>query len=91
MTKRTVPRPFSLPEGNGLVTEEVSTKERNREPAIQLLEFDDGTSSLRFCFYADAKYQRTPLILKEEELAKLAKEIKKNPPILTMLLKLVGK
>jgi len=91
MAKRTVPRPFSLPEGNGLVAEEVFTKERSREPAIQLLEYDDGKRSLRFCFYTDAKYQRTPLILTEEEIEKLAKEIKKNPPILGLLLKLSGK
>ena len=45
-TKRTIPRPFSFEWGKGQVIEEASIKvqmnQHSWEPAVQLLQFDDG-------------------------------------------------
>ncbi len=48
---RRVPRPFTMPWGRGLVVEEASTVGEHHEPTIQLLEYEDGRESIRFCSY----------------------------------------
>jgi len=48
---RNVPRPFELHWGKGQDREERRPVGPHHEPAIQLLEFEDGTLSLRFCYF----------------------------------------
>jgi len=89
MSLRKVPRPFELHWGKGVIAEEASTVTPFHEPTVQLLAFDDGSKSLRFCVYHGSSFSRMPLILSEEHLKDLAKEVKKNPQIRKLLLKLV--
>ncbi|HKZ97982.1 MAG TPA: hypothetical protein VJ326_00080 [Thermoplasmata archaeon] len=89
MSLRKVPRPFALHWGKGVIAEEASTITPFHEPTIQLLAFDDGSRSLRFCVYHKSSFGRMPLIVSEEHLASLAREVKKNPGIRTLLRRLV--
>jgi hypothetical protein len=84
-----VPRPFDLHWGKGVVAEEASTVTPFHEPTIQLLAFEDGSKSLRFCAYHGSSFSRMPLIVSEDHLEGLAKEVKKNPQIREFLRKLV--
>ncbi|MGQ0796720.1 MAG: hypothetical protein ACT4OI_02470 [Methanobacteriota archaeon] len=89
MSLRKVPRPFELHWGKGVIAEEASTVTPFHEPTVQLLAFDDGSTSLRFCVYHGSSFSRMPLILSEEHLVGLAKEVKKNPRIRRLLKRLV--
>jgi hypothetical protein len=46
-----VPRPFDLHWGAGQITEEATCIGEHHEPAVQLLEFEDGSLSIRFRYY----------------------------------------
>src|SRR2546425_13037455 len=63
-TKRAIPRPFSFEWGKGLVIEEASIRVQMQhhswEPAIQLLRFDDGSETLRFCVFHGKQFSRMP-------------------------------
>jgi len=89
MTKRKVPRPFKLHWGGGVISEEASTETPFHEPTIQLLKFDDGSYSIRFCSYHGSSFARMPLIVSEEHLKGLAKAVRKNPELRGLLRKLV--
>ncbi|MGI0148984.1 MAG: hypothetical protein ACREDF_05575 [Thermoplasmata archaeon] len=84
-----VPRPFDLHWGKGVIAEEASALTPFHEPTIQLLAFEDGSKSLRFCAYQGSSFSRMPLIVGEEHLTALAKEVKKSPQIRRLLKKLV--
>ncbi len=89
MPLRKVPRPFELHWGKGVITEEASILPPFHEPTIQLLKFDDGTRSLRFCVYHKSYFGRVPLIVSEEHIEALGREVKKNPQIQRLLKRLV--
>lgn len=89
MPKRRVPRAFNL-HGGGIIAEEASVKTPFHEPTIQLLVFDDGSRSLRFCTYHGRSFGRMPLIVSEEHLRALAEEVKKRPEIRELLRMLVA-
>ena len=89
MSLRKKPRPFELHWGKGVIAEEASTVTPFHEPTVQLLAFDGGSKSLRFCVYPGSSFSRMPLILSEEHPKDPAKEVKKNPQIRKLLLKLV--
>lgn len=89
MPYRRVPRPFDLHWGRGVIAEEASVLTPFHEPTIQLLAFDDGTRSLRFCAYHNSSFARMPLIISEEHLRILSKEVKKSPQIRKLLKQLV--
>ena len=82
-------RRFQLHWGGGWITEEARSQTRYHEPSIQLLSFDSGDRSLRFCYYRDGFYQGGPLILSEAHLTGLRREIRKNKVIHALLKKLV--
>jgi hypothetical protein len=82
-------RRFQLHWGGGMITEEARSKTQYHEPSIQLLSFDSGDRSIRFCYYHDGFYQGGPLILSETNLAGLRREIRKNKTIHEFLKKLV--
>src|SRR3989442_14831480 len=71
MSLRKVPRPFDLHWGKGVIAEEASVVTPFHEPTIQLLAFDDGSKSLRFCAYHKGSFARMPLIVGEEHLKAL--------------------
>ena len=84
-TRRAVPRPFSFEWGKGLVIEEASVKVQmsghSWEPAIQLLRFEDGSETLRFCVFHGKQFSRMPLLASPDELAALFKEASRHPQI----------
>lgn len=84
---RKVPRPFELHWGKGLIVEEATYSGEHHQPAIQLLEFEDGTLSARFCYYDHAgRFQRSPLMVGRDEVAGLRNALA-NMPRLRALLK----
>ncbi|OGO50338.1 MAG: hypothetical protein A2148_06660 [Chloroflexi bacterium RBG_16_68_14] len=91
---RPLPRPFSYHWGNGRVVEEASYTGRHHEPAIQLLEYDDGEAagswSIRFCFYnKEGRFQRSPLVVSEDELEGLRATLAQTPRLRALLRRLV--
>jgi len=90
MPSRKHPRPFSLHRGNGQITEEATAEGPYHNPTIQLLEFEDGSLSLRFCYFShDGRFQRSPLIIGDDTIPALRQSIKQNPKIQSLLRQLL--
>lgn len=94
LPNRPLPRPFSYHWGSGRIVEEASYTGRHHEPAIQLLEYDDGEAagswSLRFCFYnKEGRFQRSPLVVSEDELEGLRAALAQAPRLRALLRRLV--
>ena len=88
---RTVPRPFTLHWGSGQIAEEASYTGEHHEPSIQLLEFDDGFLQVRFCYYDHAgRFQRSPLVVSNDEIAGLKKALAGTPRLRSLLREMVG-
>ncbi len=88
---RPVPRPFSMPWGKGEIVEEATCVARYHEPAIQLLRYEDGSESIRFCHYDHAgRFQRSPLMIGSEAIADLRASLARTPRLHAQLAKLVG-
>ena len=88
---RTVPRPFALHWGGGQIVEEVVATSRYHQAAIQLLRFDDGSQSLRFCYYdLQGRFQRSPLIVSEDLIPALRASLRASPRLSRLLKRLVG-
>ena len=75
--------------GGGWITEEARSETPYHEPSIQLLAYDSGDRAIRFCYYHDGMYQGGPLILSEDNLKDLRKEIRNNKTIHSFLKRLV--
>jgi len=91
---RRVPRPFSLHWGTGEITEEASASGEYHEPCFQLLEYTEGEAagsfSIRFCYYShDGRFQRSPLIVGEEDIEGLRTALKRAPKLRGILQRLV--
>jgi hypothetical protein len=90
-TKRTIPRPFSFEWGKGQVIEEASIKvqmdSHSWEPTVQLLQFEDGSETLRFCVFHGKQFSRMPLLISPDELSTLFKEASKHSRLRTRLKK----
>jgi len=82
---RKLPRKFEFPFGKGNIIEEVSIKSEYHEPTIQLLEFDSGEKSIRFCFYHGSRFGRAPLLIDEKDLKLLKIAAQKSKQIKKML------
>ena len=81
--KRPLPRPFSFHWGGGQIVEEATYISEHHEPTIQLLEYEDGSLSIRFCSYGHrGQFMRSPVMVNEEDLLAL-----KEWPRLRALLK----
>ena len=88
---RPLPRPFTMPWGSGRIVEEVSVTTPWHEPTIQLMEFEDGSQSLRFCYYHGARFGRGPMMVDEEGVAQFAEELKEAPRIRALLTRILGR
>ncbi len=87
---RTLPRPFALHWGSGHIMEEATYAGQHHEPSLQLLEFDDGSLSVRFCYYDHAgRFQRSPLIV-SNEVAGLKKALVGAPRLRALLREMVS-
>lgn len=89
-TGRSVPRPFSMPWGDGLVVEEASVVGEYNEPTIQLLRYHGGGESIRFASYNGGRFQRSPLMLSPDNLAGLRASLQETPRLRELLSELVG-
>ena len=70
---RKLPRPFSFPWGGGQIVEEVFVESEHHVPTIQLLEYEDGSLSVRFCSYTHSgRFQRNPVMMSADDMKGLA-------------------
>ena len=93
-SSRSLPRPFSYHWGGGQIVEEAAYTGQHHEPAIQLLEYDEGEAaggwSIRFCFYSrEGRFQRSPLVVGDDELEGLRAALKQTPRLRALLKRLV--
>lgn len=91
---RRLPRDFTLHWGTGQITEEASTEGEYHEPCVQLLEYTEGPAagsfSIRFCYYShDGRFQRSPLIVGEEDIRGLRDALQRAPKLRAILQRLV--
>ena len=91
---RALPRPFSYSWGSGQIVEEAAYTGQHHEPAIQLLQYDEGEAaggwSIRFCFYNPrGLFQRSPLVIGDDELNGLRAALKRTPELRKLLTRLV--
>ena len=90
-TARTVPRPFTLHWGSGRIVEEATYAGQHHEPSLQLLEFEDGSRAVRFCYYDHAgRFQRSPLIVGNEDVAGLRRALSAAPELRSFLREMVS-
>jgi hypothetical protein len=77
--------------GAGQIVEEATARGEHAEPAIQLMEYDDGAGySVRFCYYSlDGRFQRSPMMLSKDTIAGLRASLKNTPKLRAILRKLV--
>ena len=88
---RKLPRPFSFPWGGGQVVEEVSVMRPHWEPTIQLLRYEDGEESLRFCYYHGPRFGRGPMMVSVEDLKELKAQAQDSAPRIFELLEELSK
>ena len=87
---RTVPRPFEMHWGSGLIVEEASVDTPYAEPTVQLLEYDDGSQALRFCYYHGTRFGRGPMMVDVAFLESFADGLRDAPRIRELLRRMVG-
>jgi len=87
---RDIPRPFTMPWGNGEIIEEATAVGEYHEPAIQLLRYEDGSLSIRFSHYDHrGRFQRSPLMISSGTIAGLRRSLAETPRLRALLMKLV--
>jgi hypothetical protein len=87
---RPVPRPFAFEWGGGQIVEEAATEGRYTAPAIQLMEYDEGGYTVRFCYYSlDGRFQRSPMMLSKDTIPAMRAALRKTPKLRAILRKLV--
>ncbi len=91
-TARSVPRPFALHWGSGHIVEEATYAGQHHEPSLQLLEFDDGSLSVRFCYYdhAGSASADSPLIVGNDKVAGLRRALAGAPRLRALLREMVS-
>ncbi len=90
----TKPKTFSMHWGSGVVAEEARFESEYHVPCIQLMEYTEGEAagsmSVRFCTYSHrGSFQRSPLIVNEEDIAGLRAALEKAPRLQALLRRLV--
>jgi len=92
---RKLPRPFEMHWGSGEIVEEATFSSEYHEPTIQLMAYNEGEAagsfSLRFCSYNHrGMFQRSPLMLGEEDVAGLRRALRETPRLREILRQLVS-
>ena len=77
-----------MPWGKGLITEEITVVRDHWEPTLQLLEYESGEQSIRFCVYNHGRFSRNPLMVDAADLDALRKELDAAPKMKAMLKRL---
>lgn len=70
--------------------EEVSGVTPWHEPTIQLLEYDDGSQALRFCYYRGPRFGRGPMMVNEDMLPQMAAALGDAPRIRMLMQQMLG-
>jgi hypothetical protein len=81
--------------GDGQIVEEARFEGEHTQPAIQLMRFDTGpaagTFTLRFChFNHRGQFQRSPMMLSDVEVDRLAEAVAQTPGIRRLLSRIAG-
>ncbi len=79
-----------MPWGSGQVVEEISIQCPHWEPTIQLMEYEDGSRSLRFCYYSEGRFGRGAMMLEEEDLERMAEALGRTEVIKGLLRRMAG-
>ena len=77
---------FAFHWGEAVVEEEVQIETAHHRPTVQLLRYEggelDGERALRFCYYdLRGRFQRSPLVIGEDELRELARALAEAPEL----------
>ena len=81
-----------MPWGDGQVVDEVGIDTEYNELVIQLLRYDehDG-ATIRFCqYWLDGRFQRQPMLIREQDIDRMRDALKDAPEIKALLQRLVG-
>ena len=80
-----------MPWGGGEIVEEASFEGEWSEPVFQLMRYEDGSETIRFCSYNHkGGFQRSPLMLGTGDLKKMRAALKKTPRLQKLLKQLVA-
>jgi hypothetical protein len=72
--------------GKGQIVEEALYRGQHHEPCIQLLEYEDGSLSIRFCYYTHSgRFQRSPMMIGDDERAGLRDALRSSPRLRSLL------
>ncbi len=85
---------FSFHWGSGIVAEEAQVEGPHHIPTFQLLKYTEGEAagqiSVRFCHYSHSgRFQRSPLIMSQDEVDEMRAALKETPELLAVLRQLV--
>jgi hypothetical protein len=70
--------------------EEVSAHDEHKEAVIQLIDWDDGGQTLRFCqYWPDGRFQRQPMMIGVDDLPALRSALRANPRLFDLVRQLV--
>ena len=88
-------RRFNFHWGSGVVAEEARFEGEHHNPAIQLLSYDEGEAAgglaVRFCFFNQrGRFQRSPLMIAENDLDQMRKALEQTPELQNLLRRMVG-
>lgn len=79
-----------MPWGKGQVVDEVSAHDQYKEAVIQLIEWDDGGQTLRFCqYWPDGRFQRQPMMISAEDIPALRSALRANDRLFGLVRQLV--
>jgi len=68
-----------MPWGKGEIVEEATAVGEWSEPSIQLLHYDDGSESIRFCHYDHrGRFRRSPMMVDAKLIRALGRSLAKT-------------
>ena len=74
-----------------MVVEEVSVAHEHWQPTMQLLEYEDGSLGVRFCFYSPTgRFRRSPAIWMEEDFDTFAEVLEEAPRLQALVQRMAG-
>ena len=79
-----------MPWGRGHVVDEVSSPDEYKEAVIQLIEWEGGGETLRFCqYWPDGRFQRQPMMIGVEDLSAMRAALRSNDRLFRLVRQLV--
>ena len=79
-----------MPWGKGSVVDEVSAEDQYKEAVIQLIEWEGGGQTLRFCqYWLDGRFQRQPMMINVDDVPALRTALKRNQRMWALVRQLV--